>query len=61
MAPKKLSTVRAQVHIADKEGNIAGKGTKRHEIYRYTETTGVVINDGREVRKKNGKWIYHPR
>jgi hypothetical protein len=58
---KGLRNVRAQVWMTDKEGNIVTRGTKRHEIFRRTETTGVIINDGREVRKKDGKWIYHPR
>jgi hypothetical protein len=58
----KFKNVRAQVWIVDHTGKHAGRGTKRHEIFRNSETRGVIINDGREVyRDKDGQWCYHPR
>lgn len=58
---KKLNNVRSQVWMVGKDGKLSSRGGKRHEIFRYTEDHGTIINDGREVWKIGGRWIYRPR
>lgn len=59
---KPLKAVTAQIHLVNKNGEFTSKGTKRHKIFRFSETKGVVVNDGREVhRNKEGIWCYEPK
>lgn len=58
---KKLPNTRAQVWMVGKDGRSTSRGGKKHEIFRYSEDHGVIINDGREVTKVDGRWYYRPR
>lgn len=63
MVTKKYET--AQIRIVDPDenvDNITGTSGKKHQIFLRNDTTGVVVNDGREiVKNKHGVWCYIPR
>ena len=58
----KLKNVTAQIWMVNRLGHKTAKGTKRHQIYRWSTDHGVIIDDGREVwRNKSGEWCYTPK
>ena len=58
----KLKKVTAQIWVVDNFGHKTTKGVKRHQIYRFSDDEGIIINDGRAVwRNKSGEWCYTPK
>ena len=55
---KELTTVTETVYMVDESGKYVSHG-KRHKIFRTKENEGLIISDGRLVRKdKTGRWRY---
>jgi len=58
MVNKKYTS--AHIWIVDRKGNRIAR-TRKHKIFLHSKTKGVIINDGRQVVKINGNWIYIAR
>ena len=58
---KNLSPVKSRVW-AVKNGKKIGRGAKRSVIYRKSENSGVIADNGKAVtRDRSGEWCYEAR